>query len=107
MLSAEIVEKCRESYLGNYTNDSDPYLSPLEATLNSELPPALLFTAQCDPLRDEAKLYAKKLKDSGVDVTYIEYEGMIHGFLSFYMVLKEARQALELCGQFIEAQPEK
>jgi acetyl esterase/lipase len=61
----------------------NPYVSPLRASAEElkDLPPALVITAENDPLRDEGEAYARKLKASGVEVAAVRYNGTIHDFV--------------------------
>ena len=61
----------------------DPLVSPLWAASHADLPPALVQTADLDPLRDEGRLYADRLAAAGVPVRHTNYVGVPHGFASF------------------------
>jgi acetyl esterase len=79
-----------------------PYFSPLLAQDVSRLPPALIQSAEHDPLHDEAVFYAEKLKAAGVEVQYSDYPGMIHAFLSFPRFCQGSRPAFAEIARFIQ-----
>jgi len=85
-------------YWGQYLSDpgegDNPYASPLRAPDLHGLPPALIVTAENDPLRDEGEAYGSALLAAGVAVTVTRYEGQFHSFLSFLAVLDDARRAM-------------
>ncbi len=81
VLTREVMEWCWSHYLEHPQDSANPYASPLCAPDLSGLPPAFIATAEYDPLRDEGKAYADRLRDAGVPVEYHCYEGMIHSFL--------------------------
>jgi acetyl esterase len=77
----------------------NPYASPTSAPDLTRLPPALVVTAENDPLRDEGERYAAALSAAGVDVTLHRYDGMFHSFMSFQADLEEARALMgEIAG---------
>jgi acetyl esterase/lipase len=83
-----------EQYYGADNNHKDPKVSPIFADDLSNSPPALIITAEYDTLRDEAKAYADRLRNSGVETRYSCYDGMIHGFLQMAGLVQEAQAAI-------------
>lgn len=72
-----------DQYIGESEQRNEITASPLRATVEQlrGLPPALIITAEADVLRDEGEAYANKLREAGVDVTAIRYQGIIHDFV--------------------------
>jgi acetyl esterase len=70
-------------YASDAKTRDNPYVSPLRASSEElkGLPPALVITAENDPLRDEGEAYARKLKEAGVIVDAVRYNGTIHDFV--------------------------
>ena len=72
----------------------DPLVSPLLAEDLTGLPPALVITAEYDPLRDEGERYAARLREAGVAAEVARYDGMAHGFFTMSGMLEGARRAV-------------
>lgn len=69
-------------YFKDRQDANSPYASPLRCEDLSKLPPACFISAECDPLLDQALMYAAKLEDFQVPVEYHLYKGMIHAFIN-------------------------
>ena len=69
-------------YFRDLSDRGSPYASPLLAKDLSGLPPACFVSAECDPLLDQALMYAARLEDSGVPVEYHLMKGMVHAFIN-------------------------
>ena len=83
MLDRRAIEFFRSHYMNDLADINHAYFSPLLAKSLEHLPPALVVTAEHDPLHDEGSAFADRLIDAGVPVTYQDYPGMIHAFLHF------------------------
>jgi acetyl esterase len=89
------MEWFRDCYLGRKEDARNPHASPLLARDLHGLPPALIITAECDPLRDEGEAYAKLLEQAGVPVVCTRYAGMIHPFFSLSGAIPQALDAIQ------------
>jgi acetyl esterase len=86
-------------YLLQGADLADPRISPLRATKFAGLPPAIVHTAEFDPMRDEGNAYAGKLIAAGVTVDHVCHEGMIHNFHAIGAVLPQGRSVLHQIGE--------
>ncbi len=90
-------------YLGAHGDPTDPRLSPWHVEDLSGVAPALVFTAEHDPLRDEGRAYVQRLEDAGVAVRFTDYAGMPHGFVTLPGVCRSAPQAVAEITQQLRA----
>jgi len=80
---------------------SAPDASPLRAEDLSNLPPAIVITAEYDPLRDEGIAYAQRLQAAGVPVTHRHHDDQFHDFFSFVNLIGAGNEAAEQVGEEI------
>jgi acetyl esterase len=103
LLSKGSIEDIRTLYLTRLEEAVNPLVSPILAPDLAGLPPALVVTAEFDPLVDEAAHYAQRLRDAGVPVTYRCYEGTIHSFMIMAGVISLGYSALDLVASQIRS----
>jgi len=94
-LTTASMDWYRRQYLTDLSEASHPYASPLQAADLTGLPPALVITAEHDPLCDEGEAYAARLREAGVPATATRYDGVFHGFFALGTMLDAAKQASE------------
>jgi acetyl esterase len=90
-------------YLPDKSAADNPYASPLRAKDLRGLPPALIITAEYDPLVDEAYAYATRLRESGVPTRYSCYEGTVHGFLIVPALAEDTRRAIRETNEWLQS----
>ncbi|MGR3758644.1 alpha/beta hydrolase [Roseobacteraceae bacterium NS-SX3] len=82
---------------------NDPTYAPLQDTDFSDLPPTVLFTADCDPVRDDSPAYRDRILDAGGKAAWINETGLIHGYLRARHSVGRARDSFERISLAIEA----
>ena len=95
LLSKAGMEWYWDHYLSDASDASNPYAAPLQATDLSNLPPALVITAEYDPLCDEGEAYGKRLNAAGIPTVCTRYPGMIHGFFGMWAAMDKGQQAID------------
>lgn len=80
-----------DTYCPDEVRRREPYATPLNAADLGNLPPALVVTAEFDPLRDEGAAYAAALKAAGSEAEYVCYNGMVHDFFAMAVMFPSAR----------------
>ena len=100
-LSESALEEYRSLYVDSATQYTDFRLSPILAQDFSDLPAALIITAEYDPLCDEGKQYADCLQEAGVHTEYRRYEGVTHGFMGQSGIVGLGLEALNQATAFL------
>lgn len=101
-LSTQAMQWFWDQYLQGDTHDANPYAAPMQAKSFTGLAPAIIMTAEYDPLLSDGEKYASLLERDGVSVTYKGYEGMIHGFFSNMAVTPTAQVAIDFAAEEVK-----
>lgn len=91
LLAIRELRSIARTYLGSSRDAAHPWASPLRAHSHAGLPPAMIITAQYDPLRGQGSAYGHRLRRAGVDATVVQYQGVTHDAPIFTRVLPAAQ----------------
>jgi acetyl esterase len=103
LLTKPMMQWFWDLYLEDESHARAPYACPINASDLSDLAPAIVLTAQYDPLRDEGERYAAALAAAGVATTQRRYDGMVHGFFAMTAILDRAREAVAFAASELNA----
>ena len=101
-LTRDTMQYFWDLYLADPAHAADPLASVLRADV-AGLPPALVVTAEFDPLRSEGEAYAEKLKAAGVPVEHVAYPGQIHGFFNVGTMMEAGDKAVATAARSLAA----
>jgi len=97
LLTKGFMEWFYGHYFTKESDADDPLASPIKASSLADLPPALVLTAEFDPLRDEGEAYAAALEAAGGKASAKRYDGMIHGFFQLGGVVDRNGELMDDC----------
>ncbi|MFT3758020.1 alpha/beta hydrolase [Thauera sp.] len=84
-------------------NTEDWRASPMRAASLAGLPPAMLISAEFDPLVDDCAAFARSLRDAGCEVDYRQVDGMVHGFITLGKLFPQAEETVQEAGRALAA----
>lgn len=90
LLDHDDMVEYRDAYLRDEADQRDPLASPYHVEDLTGLPPAWITTCSADPLRDDGRVYAERLRDAGVEVTHRHMEGHVHPSFAFTRIASAA-----------------
>jgi acetyl esterase len=97
------VQWYTDLYLSSPEQAADVRASPLRADDISGQPPAMIVTAGFDPLLDDGRQYAERLEAAGTPVTYREFPGQIHAFISLTRVIPQGNECLREMSNWLKS----
>ena len=103
LLTLEDIQFYEKVRFGETKPERDPTYAPLNDTDFSGLPPTVVITADCDPLRDDGPAYCEKIIASGGKAHWINEPGLVHGYLRARTTVKRASDSFERISVAIEA----
>jgi acetyl esterase len=101
VIGTQTREMFHDAYAGGNDIDHDPFALPIHADSLEGLPPAIVVLGGCDPLRDEGRAYARRLRDDQVAVEELCCAGQPHGFVNFGF--PAATEAFARIGAFLRS----
>lgn len=104
-LETAVLKPFNRFYLDSGADPADPLVSPIKREDLTGLPPALIITAEHDPLRDEGELYGERLTAAGVDATVRRYAGAGHGFVQNFSWIPEYHRVFAETRDFLRKEP--
>ena len=102
VLPADAIRKMMELYIPEGTDPDDTRLWPGKAADLGGMPPAIIVTAELDPLRDDGECFARRLEESGCRTELIRMDGMMHGFALYWQRFKRAEELLDRIGRIVK-----
>ncbi|MCK0512481.1 alpha/beta hydrolase [Aromatoleum buckelii] len=87
-----------EWFYGHYLpagDDEDWRASPMRAPSLAGLPPILLVTAECDPLADDCRAFAERVRAEGGEIEHVAVDGVVHGFITLGQFFPQATHAVD------------
>jgi acetyl esterase len=103
IVDAEDMRWYWRQYLNGPDDATDPRACPMAAPDLTGLPPTLVITAECDPVRDDGERYAQRLRQAGVATTASRYPGTLHGFFATPVNNVKGRAAVGEAIEFLRA----
>ena len=102
ILGTQGAHTMMSTYLVDLANAKSPLASPNRAESLRGLPPALVISAECDPLRDEGEAYGRAMKAAGVDAEVLRLKGMVHGVYNMSAYVPRVAEFNHAIGAFLE-----
>ena len=100
-LNRYFLETCRDFYVRDFADITNPLVSPLLASGHQNLAPAIILTVEVDPLRDDGEHYGAALAAAGVETLVQRLQGLPHGFMFLPATLPSISDSYRLIGRLV------